>query len=161
MSELSSPYHRPVTPERGFIFRCNMQTGLKPHKCLLFSLQPLFVFFWMVARDGWLFGFKKETILQLPKMIGVEKQWHALCDSHCSSNPRRPPSSNTLFPLFVRSWLPSPIGFVIFGAGTPGQPTWLRLLPKGERRKEEGKKKCFNCYKNPDSLGKSVWEMCG
>ena len=66
-------------------------------------------------------GFRKEKARRLPKAI-IEKQWHALFDSHCSSNPRRPPCFNPLFLLLVRSQLPPPIGRVSFGPGTLRQP---------------------------------------
>lgn len=144
--------------------QCNTPTALKPHKCFLFSLQPLYVSFMRLLpeQDGSL-GLGKKRPDSCQKRSVVEKQWHALCDSHCSSNPRRPPSCNPLFLLFVRSWLAPPIGCVSFGAGTlrrPDQHGRASCQKDREERKREWEK-CFNCCKNLDSLGKFVWEMCG
>lgn len=144
--------------------QCNAPTALKPHKCFLFSLQPLHVSFMRVLpeQDGSL-GLGKKRPHSCQKRSVVEKQWHALCDSHCSSNPRRPPCCNPLFLLFVRSWLPPPIGCVSFGPGTlrrPDQHGHASCQKDREERKGEWEK-CFNCCKNLDSLGKFVWKMCG
>lgn len=142
--------------------QCNMPTALKPHKCFLFSLQPLHVSFMRVLpeQDGSL-GLGKKRPCSCQKRSVVEKQWHALCDSHCSSNPRRPPCCNPRFLLFVRSWLPPPIGCVSFGPGTLRRPDQHGCSPCQKDREEREWEKCFNCCKNLDSLGKFVWEMCG
>lgn len=88
---LSSPHHHPFTPEEdlnSISVQCNTPTALKPHKCLLFSLQPLDVSFMRVLpeQDGSL-GLGKKRPNNCQKRSVVEKQWHALCESHCSSNP--------------------------------------------------------------------------
>ena len=93
----------------------------------------------------------------------VGKQWHALCNSHCVPNPRRPPRSNPLFLLFVRSRLPLPIGCVSSGPRERQEEPTDIVVPLARARTETKKQavegewdKCFNCSRNADSLGKCV-----
>jgi len=128
--------------------QCNTPKALKPHKCFLFSQQKLYVSFirflpeWLCVKNGSL-GFGKKRPDSCQKLLVVEKQWHALCDSHCFANPRRPPCCNPLFLLFVRSQLLPPIGCVSFGPGTLRRPDQYgrASCQKGLGRKEEGLRK--------------------
>ena len=73
----------------------------------------------------------------------VGKQWHALCNSHCVSNPRRPPRSNPLFPLFVRSRLPPPIGCVSSGPREQQEEPTNIVVPLARARAETKKNRQY------------------
>lgn len=128
---------------------------------LIFNAASLCFFYEGSARAGRLFGFRKEKAPQLPKMIGG---WETMAHPVWFSlllEPR-PPRCNPLFLLFVRSWLPPPIGCVSFGPGTLRQPDQYGRASCQRDGEERGEwEKCFNCCKNLDCLGKLVWEMCG
>lgn len=164
-SELSSPLHHPFTPVEG-LYSSSMQYANSPQATqmlLIFTATSLCLFYEGLPEQDGSLGLGKKRPDSCQKWSVVEKQWHALCDSHCSPNPRRPPCCNPLFLLFVRSWLPPPIGCVSFGPGTlrrPDQHGRASCQKDREERKREWEK-CFNCCKNLDSLGKFVWEMCG
>lgn len=89
------------------------------------------------ARGGRLLALGKKRHNSCQKLSAVEKQWHALCDSHCFTNPRRPSPSNPLFLSFVRSWLHPSIGCVSFGRRTLKQPDQHgRASCQGEKKRE-------------------------
>lgn len=100
----------------------NTPTAPKQHKCFLFSQQALHVFVirLLPKQEGSLcFGKKRPSSCQ--KLLVVEKQWHAVCESQCSSNSSRT-CCNPLFLSFLESWLPPPICFVSSGPETQRQP---------------------------------------
>lgn len=139
MSESSSPASHPFTPEES-LYSCLQQHASSPlatQMLLIFTATlslSLFVRL-LPEQDGSLgLGKKRPDSCQQPSV--VEKQWHALCDSHCSSNLRRPPCCNPLFLLFVRSRLPPLIGCVSFGPGTLRRPDQHGQAPCQEDRKE-------------------------
>lgn len=80
----------PPTPQKRVYIpvQCDTPAALKPHECFLFSMQPLYVSFMRVLpeQDGSL-GLGKKRRHSCQKWSVVEKQWHTLCDSHCSLNP--------------------------------------------------------------------------
>lgn len=164
-SELSSPRCHPFTPEEG-LYSSSMQCANSPQATqmlLIFTATPLCLFYEGLPEQDSSLGLGKKRPDSCQKRLVVEKQWHALCDSPCSPNPRRPPRRNPPFLLFVRSWLPLPIAYVSFGPGTlrwPDQHGRVSCQEDGEERKREWEK-CFNCCKNSDCLRKFVWEMCG
>lgn len=141
-SELSSPHHHPFTPEEG-LYSSSMQHANSPQATqmlLIFTATSLSLFLRALPEQDGSLGLGKKRPDSRQKRLVVGKQWHALCDSHCSSNPRRRPRCNPRFLLFVRSWLPPPIGCVSFGPGTlrrPDQHGHASCQKDGEERKRE------------------------
>lgn len=67
MSEFFSPYHHPVTPERGFIFQCNTQTGHTNASYFHCNLSLPF-FEWLREMDGSL-GLRKKQSYSCQKWL--------------------------------------------------------------------------------------------
>lgn len=79
-----------LSPHKRGIIQFNAmhhQPAIKPHKCFLLSLSPLCVFILEFGTEGLSIGFRKEMTPQLQETSAVEKQWHILCNSHCSRLP--------------------------------------------------------------------------
>lgn len=89
-------------------------------------------------QDGSLgLGKKRPDSCQQPSV--VEKQWHALCDSHCSSNLRRPPCCNPV--SFIRQITVASSDWLcqLWPRNTETTwPTWSSPLPRGQKRKKGG-----------------------
>lgn len=83
------PLAIPLSPQKRVYIPVSVQYASSPQATqmlLIFSAASLCLFYEGSARAGRLFGFRKEKAPQLPKLMVVEKQWHTLCDSHCSLN---------------------------------------------------------------------------
>lgn len=81
----------------------------------------------------------------------VQKQWHALYDSHCSKIPACPPRSNTVIFLFVGSRSSSVNALVSSWCGNIG--TTSKAASVAWENRMRGKTKCFNFYKGGDRRG--------